>query len=200
MLYCHRHCRPVLDKEVCKYKRSIYNALSTDCKYRSTSPERRPGNGVAGDGGVRVEQDTGVGGLVQVHTEGASRWNLGARAGDLNVDAERVRLGAVGRPRAMGSDGLVAEDVCASLERLGHGNGPRVVVVDHLLCSPDLGVVVDASLVDLGPEELRLVDGGGGAAVWRDVGEHGAQAVGPCGPLEFDSAACADCTSDASWG
>lgn len=100
----------------------------------------------------------------------------------------------------MGSDGLVAEDVCASLERLGHGNGPRVVVVDHLLRSPFLGAVVDASLVDLGPEELGLVDGGGGAAVGRDVGEHGAKAVGPGGPLEFDSAAGADSTSDAPWG
>lgn len=72
----------------------------------------------------------------------------------------------------MGSDGLVAEDVRAGLERLGHGDGPRVVVVDHLLRCPDLGAIVDAGLVDFGPEELGLVDGRGRAAVGRDVGQH----------------------------
>jgi hypothetical protein len=132
---------------------SMYNAFSVGLHYNlpSTRPERRAGDLVAGDGGVRVEQDTRVGGLVQVHAEGAPRWNPGARAGDLDVDAERVRLRAVGRPCAMESDGLVAEDVGSRLERLGHGDGPGVVLVDHLLRGPDLGVVVDAGLVDLGP-------------------------------------------------
>lgn len=100
----------------------------------------------------------------------------------------------------MGGDGLVAEDVRAGLESLGHGDGPRVVVVNHLLRGPDLGVVVDASLVDLGPEELGLVDGRGRAAIGRDVGQHGAQAVGPRRPLELDSAARADCSGNAAWG
>ena len=94
----------------------------------------------------------------------------------------------------------MAEDVTAGLERLRHGDGPRVVVVDHILRSPDLSVVVDAGLVDLGPEELGLVDGGGRATVGRYVGEHGAQAMGPGGPLELDSAAGADGASDAAWG
>lgn len=100
----------------------------------------------------------------------------------------------------MGGDGLVAEDVGAGLERLGHGDGPGVVVVDHLLRGPDLRVVVDAGLVDLGPEELGLVDGRRGAAVGRDVGQHGAQPVRPRRPLELDSAACADGAGDAAWG
>lgn len=100
----------------------------------------------------------------------------------------------------MGGDGLVAEDVGAGLERLGHGDGPRVVVVDHLLRGPDLRVVVDAGLVDLCPQELGLVDGRGRAAVGRDVGQHGAQPVGPRRPLEFDGAARADGAGDAAWG
>lgn len=45
----------VLDKQVCKAKRNIYNALSTDCQYPLTSPESRAGDRIAGDGGVRVE-------------------------------------------------------------------------------------------------------------------------------------------------
>ena len=191
---------PSLGKEHANRNRSMYNHLSINCYSPSTSPERRSGDRVAGDGGIRVEQDTGVSGLVQVHTEGAPRWNLGARAGDLNVDAERVRLGAVGRSRAVGSDGLVAEDVRASLERLGHGDGPRIVVVDHLLRCPFLRAVVDSGLVNLGPEELGLVDGRWRAAVGRDVGQHGTQAVGPCCPLELDGAAGADGSSDAAWG
>lgn len=100
----------------------------------------------------------------------------------------------------MGGDGFVAEDVGAGLEGLGHGDGPRVVVVDHLLRGPDLRVIVDAGLVDLGPEELGLVDGRGRAAVGRDVGQHGAQPVGPRRPLELDGAARADGAGDAAWG
>lgn len=100
----------------------------------------------------------------------------------------------------MGGDGLVAEDVGAGLERLGHSDGPRVVGVDHVLRGPLLGAIVDPGLVDLGPEQLGLVDGGGRAAVGRDVCEHGAQAVGPRGPLELDGAAGADGAGDAAWG
>lgn len=100
----------------------------------------------------------------------------------------------------MGGDGLVAEDVRAGLESLGHGDGPRVVVVNHLLRSPDLGVVVDAGLVDLGPQQLGLVDGRGRTAVGRDVGQHGAQPMRPRRPLKLDCAARADCSGNAAWG
>lgn len=100
----------------------------------------------------------------------------------------------------MGGDGLVAEDVGAGLESLWHGDGPRVVVVDHFLRGPDLGVVVDAGLVDLGPQQLGLVDGRGRAAVGRDVGQHGTQPMRPRRPLELDGAARADCSGNAAWG
>lgn len=43
-----------------------------------TSPELRPRDCVASDGGVRVEQNTGVSSLVQVHAEGAPRRNSSA--------------------------------------------------------------------------------------------------------------------------
>lgn len=99
----------------------------------STGPGLRARDGVAGDvTTVDVVLDALVGGLVKggagnaVSAVGAGVG--GARASDLNVDTLGVGLGAVLLAGGVEGDDLVAEDVVASGERLGDGEGPRVVV------------------------------------------------------------------------
>lgn len=107
-----------------------------------TSPQRRAGHGVVGDGGVRVEVNTGVGILVQRRAGGAC-WVGRARARDLDVEALGVVLRAVERAGAVQGDDLVAEDVVARGQRLGNRGGPLAALVDEGLGRPLLGAVVD---------------------------------------------------------
>lgn len=99
----------------------------------STGPGLGARNGVAGDvATVDVVLDALVSSLVKggagnaVSAVGAGVG--GARAGDFNVDTLGVGLGAVLLASGVEGDDLVAEDVVASGERLGNGEGPRVVV------------------------------------------------------------------------
>lgn len=107
-----------------------------------TSEQRWAGHGIAGDGGVRVEVDTRVGVLVQRRAEGACGVG-GARAGDLDIEALWVVLRAVERASAVQGDDLVAEDIVAGGQRLGHRGGPLAALVDQGLGRPLLGAVVD---------------------------------------------------------
>lgn len=103
-----------------------------------TSPGLGARDGVAGDvTTVDVVLDTGISSLVEGGTSNAvstvSAGVGGARAGDLNVDALGVGLGAVLLAGGVESDDLVAEDVVAGCERLGDGEGP-LVAVGYDLC------------------------------------------------------------------
>lgn len=132
------------------------------------------GNGVVGEGGVQVEEDTGVGLGVESGTEG-SVGQVGAGAGDLEVDTHGVVLGTVRVLGAVEGDDLVTQDVVASLEGGGDGNVVGVVVGDQVVRGPDSWVRAgdETSGVDLDPLEGGLVNGGR-VISGRDVGDDGA--------------------------
>lgn len=132
---------------------------------------------------VDVVEDAGVGVLVQGRAEGALGV-VGAAAGDLDVQALGVVLGAVLLARAVERDGLVAEDVVAGSERRGDVHGPGVVVGNHLVGRP---VVSETGFVNLDPLQGGLVGIGAVAGALGDVGDHGADVrFGPGGPLEIN--------------
>ena len=91
----------------------------------------------------------------------------------------------------MESDNLVAEDVLASGKRLRDGDGPSVVLADHLHGSP-LAISVTISL-DLGPLEGGLVNSGDITGVGSNVGDDGAHVgLGPGVPVELNCATGSD--------
>ena len=138
---------------------------------------------------VDVVLDAGVGGGVQGGSQDTLRL-VGTSAGDLDVEALGVVLGAVLGAGAVQGDGLVAEDVVSGGEAGRHGHGPGVVVGDHLVGGPAVG---EASLVNLDPLEGALVGVGAVGSALGDVGQHGTDvAFGPLGPLEVDLAAGLD--------
>lgn len=106
------------------------------------SEQCRARHGVAGDGGVRIHVDARVGVLVQ-RCAGGTCGIGGARACYLDVEALRVVLRAVERAGAVQGDDLVAEDVVAGGQRLGHRGCPLAALVDQGLGRPLLGAVVD---------------------------------------------------------
>lgn len=132
------------------------------------------GNGVGSEVGVEIEEDTGVGLGVESGTEG-SVGQVGAGAGDLEVDTHGVVLGTVRVLGAVEGDDLVTQDVVASLEGGGDGNVVGVVVGDQGVRGPDSWVRArdETGGVDLDPLEGGLVNGG-----WvisgRNVGDDGA--------------------------
>lgn len=119
------------------YKKSIFIQ-----DIRLTSPQCRAGHRVVRDGSVRVEVDTRVGVLIERCASGARGVGC-ARAGDLNIKALRVVLRAVERASTVQGDDLVAEDVIARGQRLGHRGGPLAALVDQRLGRPLLSAVVD---------------------------------------------------------
>lgn len=96
-----------------------------------------------------------------------------------------VVLGTVGLLSTVKSNDLVAEDVLASSKVLGDGDGPCVVLTDHLDSSP-LAILVTVGL-DLGPLESGLVNRLDITSVGSNVGDNGADVgLGPGGPVELD--------------
>ena len=162
-------------------------------RLRAGAVQRRAGDDVVLEVAVvRAEENTGVLGSVELRAGNTLRL-VGARARDLDVHALGVSLGAIGLASAVQGNDLVAEDVVARREGLGHGGDPRVVVGDHGDGGPLLRLSIVARLVDLDPLQRLLVRLGAVAAAVGDVGEHGAHvAVGPLGPLELDAAARGD--------
>lgn len=156
----------------------------------TSAVESRAGDLVAGVvAAVDVVLDTGVGGGVQGGTDNALR-GVGATAGDGDVQALGVVLGTVLGTSTVESDGLVAEDVVAGGEGGRDGDGPGVVVGNHLVGRPAVGV---ASLVNLDPLESRLVGISAVGSALGNVGDHGTDvAGGPVGPLEVDLSAGLD--------
>ena len=91
----------------------------------------------------------------------------------------------------MESDDLVAEDVLASGKRLRDGDGPCVVLADHLDSSP-LAILVTVGL-DLGPLEGGLVNRLDITSVRSNVGDDGTHVgLGPGSPVELDGATGSD--------
>lgn len=139
---------------------------------------------------VGVEEDTGTVSLVERSTDN-TLGEVGSGAGDLDVQALRVGLGAVGVAAAVQSDDLMAEDVLASLEVRWDSYRPCEVLANQLDGSP-LAVLVTVGL-DLGPLELLLVDRGEVTSVGSDVCQDGADVrFGPCVPVEVDYTAGRD--------
>lgn len=91
----------------------------------------------------------------------------------------------------MESDDLVAEDVLASGKGLRDGDGPCVVLADHLDGSP-LAILVTVGL-DLGPLEGGLVNRRDITRVRSNVGDDGTHVgLGPGSPVELDCATGGD--------
>lgn len=63
---------------------------------------------------------------------------------------------ASGQAKQNGSnirENLISEDIVSRLEARWDLYGPLAALVDKILLSPDLGVVIDARLLDLDPAE-----------------------------------------------
>lgn len=147
------------------------------------------GDIVRGELLVEVEKDTGVGGSVELG-EVATVEGLGAASSDLEVDALRVSLGAVGLAGGVEANDLVAENVVTSLEVLGDGELPGEAITDEVVGGPVTGVTtrLQTLLSDLGPLESALVDAGEVAADWGEVLSDGAVVgIGPGVPLQGDN-------------
>lgn len=138
------------------------------------------GHGVGVEGGVQVEEDTGVGLGVQGGAQGAGG-QLGAGAGDLEVHAHGVVLGTVRVLGAVERDDLVAQDVVAGLERGGDGDVVGEVVGDQVVGRPDsrVGAGDETRCVNLDPLEGGLVNGGW-VVSGRNVGDHWAVVLRMC--------------------
>ena len=148
-----------------------------------------PGDGVAGDGRIRVEKDAGIVGRVELGSEDALRI-VGARASDLDVHALGVVLRAIGRLSSVESDDLMAEDVLTRGQGRGNRGAPCIIVLNQSNSSPLLRGGVIPSLVDLDPLERGLVGLGAVPAAVGNVGEDRTNVrLGPVRPLELDGAA-----------
>lgn len=132
------------------------------------------GDGVGGEVGVKVEDDAVLGLGVERGT-GGTVGQLGAGAGDLQVEALGVVLGTVRVLGRVESDDLVADDVVTGLERRGDGDVVGEAVVDQVVCGPGTGVGAadQTSLIDLDPRQSGLVNGGGVIGL-GNVGDDGA--------------------------
>ena len=134
---------------------------------------------------VDTKQNARVGGLVQLRPRHSAR-QVTAGTFDLEVEALRVRLGAVGGTSAVEGDDFVTQHVVARLQVGGDLDEPAVAVVDEGVGGPD--AVVIAGAVDLEEAQGGLVDGLAVAVAGGEVVDHGALVgVGPDGiPFERD--------------
>lgn len=161
----------------------VTTAGSTASSTATGNRDLGTGDGVAGGVVVEVEQDTGVGGLVE--SGGLDAGGLvGAATGDLDVHALGVHLGTTLAVALVQGDDLVAEHVVAGSQVAGDGDGGLVAVLDELVGSPD--AVLQTGLADLEEVERRGVDlvAAGGAAVGEVVDDGALVAVGPGVPLD----------------
>lgn len=120
-------------------------------------------------------------------------------AGDLDIGALRVELGAAHVVGRVQGEDLVAQDVVAGANRGGDLDGPGAVCRAQLVVRPDArGAATSAEgdaaqLGDLEPLELLLVHRGAVAVARGQVREDGpVVGVGPGGPVEVDGAARGD--------
>ena len=139
---------------------------------------------------VDVEENPGVVGTVEAGANCAARTSRAA-AGDLQVDALRVELGAVRLVATVQGNDLVAQDVVPGSQVAGDGDLPLVAVADELVRRPD--AVGQALLGNLEPLEAALVGAGAAPAAAGQVVDDGTLVrIGPCVPLEGDGLAGTD--------
>jgi hypothetical protein len=138
--------------------------------------QRGPRNSITRELGEQVEQDTRIRRLIKAGRGHTAAQLRGPTPRDLDIDALRVRLGAVSLARGVQRNDLVAQDVVAGCE-VGNRQVPGEVVLDEVVGDPGAGVVAGfpGAALDLGPAE------GGGVADaaevpgdGRDVFLHGA--------------------------
>lgn len=149
------------------------------------------GNVVRGELLVEVEQDTRVGGGVELG-EVATVEGLGTTSSDLEVDALRVSLSTIGLAGGVEANDLVAENVVTGLEVLGDGELPGEAITNEVVGGPVTGVAsrLETLLGDLGPLEAALVDAGEVAADGGEVLSDGTVVgIGPGVPLQGDNIA-----------
>lgn len=116
-----------------------------------TSPQRRPGNGVARKARVQVEQDTRVSAGVQTSTGRSRGQRDSPRAADDDIETLRVVLGAVVGAGAVQRDDLVPDHVVAGLELGRDRQRRRVVARRQRVRRPRPRAV--PGLGDLGPRQ-----------------------------------------------
>lgn len=153
--------------------------------------QRRSRNGVVVILLIDIDQDARVRGRIELLARRRARRLGGPAARDLQIDALRIVLGAVGAAGGMQGDELVADDVAPRGEGRGDGEGPGVVIGDELLGRPAAGAPrgEEAGLVDFEELERGLVvgDARARAVAVGHVGEDGAEVgAGPRRPEQFD--------------
>jgi hypothetical protein len=126
-----------------------------------SSPQSRTGERVARRVVVQVEQNTRIVPLVKRcpgHT--VCRSNRTA-AGNLDVQALRIELGAIVAAPAMQRNDFVANNVVASLKVLRNDRGGGEAVLDEVVRSPCTRATggYEASLGELGPSEGGWAEG-----------------------------------------
>lgn len=91
-------------------------------------------------------------------------------------------LSALGEAKREGGNirkNLISEDIVSRLEACWDLYSPLATLVDKILLCPDLGVVVDARLLDLDPAERCLVHSRARSAALSHVCENGTIRVWP---------------------
>lgn len=78
----------------------------------SASPQRRSRHSIISHSNIRIKQNPRIRLLIQTNPQRPSRI-LRPRARDINIDAERIVLGAIERAGAVAGDDFVAEYVVA---------------------------------------------------------------------------------------
>lgn len=150
-------------------------------------------DGVGVEGGVEVEVDALVVRGVQGGSQGALGL-LGAAAGDLEIDALGVVLGAVGVPGRVEGDDLVAQDVVSGLQVGRDLDLVAEVVAEDLVGGPGAwgGAGDEALLLDLDELERGLVHGGRVVRRCKVVNNRAVVRLGPGVPGSSDRAASSD--------
>ena len=154
----------------------------------SAGDEARAGDLVV-DGLVNVDEDARVSGRVELRAED-TRGLVRAAAGDVQVEALRIVLGAALGAGPMQRDELVAEHIVAWRDGRRDLQQPGVVVGDQLIVAPDagrVGLVDQADGVDLEELQRRLVNRLAGSVAVGQVAQDWAMvAAWPGRPLEED--------------
>jgi hypothetical protein len=132
---------------------------------RRAVPDSRARNGVAGEGVVDVEENAGVGGLVNTGDGNTGGKGLGAGRGDLDLDTLHVELGATLAVTLVQGDDLRTEQVLAGGD-VGNSDRMLAPVGDQVINSPF--AVRVALLGDLDPAAASSALLGG-----SDVGQDG---------------------------
>lgn len=144
---------------------------------------------------VDIKLDTLVASLVQLFTSSTSRASITATS-NLNIDTLHIVLRTVLLTSRVQRDQLMAQNIVAVRNSLGHRERVGVVVFNHVVTGPGtrgIAAVDQTLLVDLEELEAGLVDLGAVSVAGGQVVEDGAVVrLGPLGPLHFDLGAGLD--------